>query len=287
MDLKTYTFDETKKESKTILQLLNYFNLDRTVNVKLNYCEEIDNIAQCIIDKYDLKIKLYDIRTIASVLHDSQNFTGIQAYYYFLFIADDLLVFKNIDYIDVINALEGRENNLPQLVCQLITICMKHWKNEFGLQYNFIRTEIITWVTSVNQQIQAQFSENEYFIFKLKCHFSYLTLVLMFRTRNVSCTYLEYHLLKTIYEKFIFYINELGSCLREQGDGEITSVDMLFKTNDFSRISEYCTQQIYNTMGEIEGKCNLMVKLEFLHLCKNTVFVHLAFDRYLKCYLEN
>ncbi|CAG8791029.1 18962_t:CDS:1, partial [Gigaspora rosea] len=63
-----------------------------------------------------------------------------------------------------------------------------------------------------------------------------------------------YHLLKTIYEKFIFYINELGSCLREQGDGEITSVDMLFKTNDFSRISEYCTQQIYNTMGEIEGK---------------------------------
>ncbi|KAF0523888.1 hypothetical protein F8M41_015272 [Gigaspora margarita] len=216
---------------------------------------------------------------------DSHSF-GIQAYYYFAFIFDDLMIFKGIDYIDVIKGLEGRENNLPPLISEMLFIFMKHWKKDFKDKYSLIRTEIITWVTAVNQQLQASFNQNEYFIFKLKCHASYITLILMFLVRDVNCTYLEYRTLQTTFEEFMFYINELASCLREKDDGELTSVDKLFKSNDFSRISEYCVKQIYKTFREFEGKCNLMVSLEFLRICKNTVFVHLASDRYEKFFVE-
>lgn len=108
----------------------------------------------------------------------------------------------------------------------------------------------------------------------------------MFAFRNITCTYLEYRTLQITYEHFMFYINELASCIREKNDGELTSVDKLFGTADFNRISNYCTSQIYKTLDEFEGKCNLMVSLEFLQLCKNTVFVHLSSDRYEKFYHE-
>ncbi|CAG8802439.1 7289_t:CDS:1, partial [Dentiscutata erythropus] len=59
---------------------------------------------------------------------DSHNSSGIQLYYYFAFIFDDLMIFRGIDYIDLINGLEGRENNLPPLVSEMLSIFMDHWK---------------------------------------------------------------------------------------------------------------------------------------------------------------
>ncbi|CAG8562310.1 16853_t:CDS:1 [Dentiscutata erythropus] len=286
MSIKTFVFDGDKKESKTILGLLEYFGINRSVDVKLNYFNDIDTISQRVIDEYKLDAKLNDIRLTSSLIPDSHNSSAIQAYCYFIFIFDDLMVFKGIDYIDVIKGLEGRENNLPPLVSELLSIYMNHWKKDFKDKYTLLRTEAIAWVTSVNQQLQVSFNQNEYFIFKLKCHGSYLVLILMFLLRDVNCTYLEYRTLQTTFEMFMFYINELASCLREKDVGELTSVDKLFKTSDFSRISEYCTQQIYKTMKEFEGKCNLMVSLEFLRLCKNTVFIHLASERYEKFFFE-
>ncbi|CAG8806628.1 5001_t:CDS:1 [Gigaspora margarita] len=286
MSNKTFVFDGDKKESKTILGLLEFFGINRSVDVKLNHFDDIDTISQRVIDEYQLDVKLNDLRLNASLMPDSHNSSGIQAYYYFAFIFDDLLIFRGLDYIDLIKALEGRENNLPPLVFEMLSLFMNHWKKDFKDKYTLLRTEAITWATVVNQQLQVSFNQNEYFIFKLKCHASYLTLVLMFLLRDVSCTYLEYRTLQTTFEMFMFYINELASCLREKDVGELTSVDKLFNTNDFSRISDYCAQQIYKTMKEFEGKCNLMVSLEFLRLCKNTVFVHLASDRYEKFFFE-
>ncbi|CAG8644651.1 9738_t:CDS:1 [Dentiscutata erythropus] len=285
MSIKTFVFDGYKKESKTILGLLEYFGINRSVDVKLNYFDDIDTISQRVIDEYKLDVKLDDLRLNASLMPDSHNSSGIQAYYYFAFIFDDLMIFRGLDYIDLIKGLEGRENNLPPLVSEMLSLFMNHWKKDFKDKYTLLRTEAITWATAVNQQLQVSFNQNEYFIFKLKCHASYLTLVLMFLLRDVNCTYLEYRTLQTTFEMFMFYINELASCLREKDVGELTSVDKLFKTSDFSRISEYCTQQIYKMMKEFEGKCNLMVSLEFLRLCKNTIFVHLASDRYEKFFL--
>ncbi|CAG8547008.1 hypothetical protein C2G38_872794 [Gigaspora rosea] len=286
MSNKTFVFDGDKKESKTILGLLEFFGINRSVDVKLNHFDDIDTISQRVIDEYKLDVKLNDLRLNASLMPDSHNSCGIQAYYYFAFIFDDLMIFRGLDYIDLIKALEGRENNLPPLVFEMLSLFMNHWKKDFKDKYTLLRTEAITWATAVNQQLQVSFNQNEYFIFKLKCHASYLTLVLMFLLRDVSCTYLEYRTLQTTFEMFMFYINELASCLRERDVGELTSVDKLFNTNDFSRISDYCTKQIYKTMKEFEGKCNLMVSLEFLRLCKNTVFVHLASDRYEKFFFE-
>ncbi|KAF0523887.1 hypothetical protein F8M41_015271 [Gigaspora margarita] len=286
MSNKTFVFDGDKKESKTILGLLEFFGINRSIDVKLNHFDDIDTISQRVIDEYQLDVKLNDLRLNASLMPDSHNSSGIQAYYYFAFIFDDLLIFRGLDYIDLIKALEGRENNLPPLVFEMLSLFMNHWKKDFKDKYTLLRTEAITWATAVNQQLQVSFNQNEYFIFKLKCHASYLTLVLMFLLRDVSCTYLEYRTLQTTFEMFMFYINELASCLREKDVGELTSVDKLFNTNDFSRISDYCAQQIYKTMKEFEGKCNLMVSLEFLRLCKNTVFVHLASDRYEKFFFE-
>ncbi|CAG8644668.1 9739_t:CDS:1 [Dentiscutata erythropus] len=286
MSNKTFVFDGDKKESKTILGLLEYFGINRSIDVKLNYFNDIDTISQRVIDEYKLDVKLNDLRLNASLMPDSHNSSGIQAYYYFAFIFDDLMIFRGLDYIDLIKGLEGRENSLPPLVSEMLSLFMNHWKKDFKDKYTLLRTEAITWATAVNQQLQVSFNQNEYFIFKLKCHASYLTLVLMFLLRDVNCTYLEYRTLQTTFEMFMFYINELASCLREKDVGELTSVDKLFNTGDFSRISEYCTQQIYKTMKEFEGKCNLMVSLEFLRLCKNTVFVHLASDRYEKFFFE-
>ncbi|RIB00106.1 hypothetical protein C2G38_2235627 [Gigaspora rosea] len=285
MSIKTFVFDTYKKESKTILELLEFFGINQSVDVSINYFDGIDTISQRVIDEYNLDVKLSDIRLNASLMPDSHS-SGIQAYYYFAFIFDDLMIFKGIDYIDVIKGLEGRENNLPPLISEMLSIFVNHWKKDFKDKYSLIRTEIITWVTAVNQQLQASFNQNEYFIFKLKCHASYITLILMFLVRDVNCTYLEYRTLQTTFEEFMFYINELASCLREKDDGELTSVDKLFKSNDFSRISEYCVKQIYKALREFEGKCNLMVSLEFLRICKNTVFVHLASDRYEKFFFE-
>ncbi|CAG8536532.1 3737_t:CDS:2, partial [Gigaspora rosea] len=233
-------------------------------DVKLNNFDDIDAISQRVIDEYNLDCKLSDMRLYASLMLDSHTSSGIQAYYYFGFIFDDLMIFKGIDYIDVIKGLEGRENNLPPLVSEILSIYMKHWKKDFKNKYSLLRTELITWVATVNQQLQASFNQNEYFVFKLKCHGSYLALIMMFLVRDVNCTYLEYRTLQTTFEMLMFYTNELASCLQEKDAGELTSVDKLFMTNDFSRISEYCVKQIYKTMKEFEGKCNLMVSLEFL-----------------------
>ncbi|KAF9311059.1 hypothetical protein BG000_007462 [Podila horticola] len=281
---KTFVFDKSLEESNTISKLMQYFSINETVSVSLNHFDDIDGMSQKVIDEYKLDVKLDDLRLNASLMPDSHTSSGIQAYYYFAFIFDDLLVFRGIDYIDLIMALEGRDNNLPELVQSMLTLFMAHWKKDFGDKYTLLRTEAITWATAVNQQLQVSFNQNEYFIFKLKCHASYLTLILMFQLRDINCTYLEYRTLQTTFEMFMFYINELASCLRERDVGELTSVDKLFKTSDFSRISEYCSKQIYSTMDTFakDGGCNLMVSLEFMRLCKNTVFVHLASDRYEK-----
>ncbi|KAG0083855.1 hypothetical protein BGZ93_009062 [Podila epicladia] len=281
---KTFVFDKSLGESNTISKLMQYFCINETVSVHLNHFNDIDEISQKVIDEYKLDVKLDDLRLNASLMPDSHTSSGIQAYYYFAFIFDDLLVFRGIDYIDLIKALEGRDNNLPELVQDMLTLFMAHWRKDFGEKYTLLRTEAITWATAVNQQLQVSFNQNEYFIFKLKCHASYLTLILMFQLRAINCTYLEYRTLQTTFEMFMFYINELASCLREKDAGELTSVDKLFKTSDFSRISEYCSEQIYATMDTFsrDGGCNLMVSLEFKRLCKNTVFVHLASDRYEK-----
>ncbi|KAF9343063.1 hypothetical protein BGX26_006322 [Mortierella sp. AD094] len=279
---KTFIFDKTLPESKTVSKLMEYFSIDETVSVSLNYFEEIDGISQRVIDEYKLDVTPDDMRLNASLMPDSHKSSGIQAYYYFAFIMDDLMVFRGVDYIEVIKALEGKTNSLAPIVQEMLTIFMAHWKKDFKDKYTLLRTEAITWTTAVNQQLQVSFNQNEYFVFKLKCHASYLTLVLMFLLRDVNCTYLEYRTLQTTFEMFMFYINEMASCIRELNVGELTSVDKLFKTNDFSRISEYCSTQIYATMDKFskEGGCNLMVALEFKRLCKNTVFVHLASERY-------
>ncbi|KAG0049980.1 hypothetical protein BGZ83_005218 [Gryganskiella cystojenkinii] len=284
----TFVFDQSLAESHTILKLLRYFGLGETVTVSLNHFGDLESITQRVIDEYQLDIKLTDLRLNASLMPDSHTSSGIQAYYYFAFVFDDLLVFRGLDYIELIKGLEGRENNLPALVQEMLTLFMAHWKKDFKDKYTLLRTEAITWATAVNQQLQVSFNQNEYFIFKLKCHASYLTLILMFMLRDISCTYLEYRTLQTTFEMFMFYINELASCLREKDVGELTSVDKLFKTGDFSRISEYCSTQIYATMDNFDkgGGCNLMVALEFKRLCKNTVFVHLASDRYEKFFTE-
>ncbi|KAG0374772.1 hypothetical protein BGX24_009985 [Mortierella sp. AD032] len=282
--LKTFVFDRTLEESHTISKLMQYFNLGETVKLYVNYFEELESISQKVIDEYKLDVKLDDLRMNSSIMPDSHSSSGIQAYYYFAFIFDDLMVFRGVDYIEVIKGLEGRENNLPAVVQEMLTVFMSHWKKDFGDKYTILRTEAITWATAVNQQLQVKFNQNEYFVFKLKCHASYLTLILMFMLRDINCTYLEYRTLQTTFEMFMFYINELASCLREKDDGELTSVDKLFKTADFSRITEYCTKQLYATMDSFDkdGGCNLMVALEFKRLCKNTVFVHLASERYEK-----
>ncbi|KAF9429121.1 hypothetical protein BGZ76_001789 [Entomortierella beljakovae] len=283
---KTYVFDRTHAEKKTILKLMEYFNLEEKVTVHINYFEDIESISQRVIDSYKLNVQLDDLRMNSSLMPDNHRSSGIQAYYYFAFIFDDLMVFRGLDYIEVIKGLEGRPNDLPPLVQEMLATFLVHWKKDFKEKYTLLRTEAISWVTSVNQQMQVSFNQNEYFIFKLKCHASYLTLILMFLLRDINCTYLEYRSLQTTFEMFMFYINELASCIRELKDGELTSVDKLFKTGDFSRISEYCTQQLYITMDKFykEGGCNLMVVLEFKRLCKNTVFVHLASERYEKFY---
>ncbi|KAF8953254.1 hypothetical protein BGZ46_003256 [Entomortierella lignicola] len=285
-DTRTFVFDNTHPESKTILKLMNYFSLEEKVTVHINYFDEIEHISQKVIDEYKLNVKLDDLRMNSSMMPDNHKSSGIQAYYYFAFIFDDLMVFRGIDYIEVIKGLEGRPNDLPPRVQEMLATFLAHWKKDFKDKYTLLRTEAITWVTSVNQQMQVSFNQNEYFVFKLKCHASYLTLILMFLLRDINCTYTEYRTLQTTFEMFMFYINELASCIRELKDGELTSVDKLFKTADFSRISEYCSLQIYNTMDkfEKEGGCNLMVSLEFKRLCKNTVFVHLASERYEKFY---
>ncbi|KAK3834070.1 MAG: hypothetical protein J3R72DRAFT_527016 [Linnemannia gamsii] len=282
--LKTFVFDRTLEESNTILKLMQYFNLGETVKLYVNHFEDLESISQKVIDEYKLDIKLSDLRLNASMMPDSHTSSGIQAYYYFAFVFDDLLVFRGLDYIELIKGLEGRENNLPAVVQEMLTVFMSHWKKDFGDKYTILRTEAITWATAVNQQLQVKFNQNEYFVFKLKCHASYLTLILMFMLRDINCTYLEYRTLQTTFEMFMFYINELASCLREKDVGELTSVDKLFKTADFSRITEYCTRQLYATMDSFDkdGGCNLMVALEFKRLCKNTVFVHLASERYEK-----
>jgi len=279
-------FDDVKNESKAIAELLDYFKMNRSISVTIYLFDDIDTIAQRVINEYKLYIKLNDLRLNAFLMPDSHKSSGIQAYYYFVFIFDDLMIFHGLDYVDVILGLEGRPNNMPPLVKEMLDLFLSHWKKDFKDKYALLRTEAITWVTAVNQQLQAKFNQNEYFVFKLKCHASYLTLVLMFLLRDINCTYLEYRTLETTFEVFMFYINELASCLREKEVGEITSVDKLFCTGDFSRIVEYCSKQIFKTLNAFDGKCNDMVSLEFLRLCKNTVFVHLASDRYEKFFIE-
>jgi hypothetical protein len=280
---RTFAFDNAHPESKKMKKLLEYFDIPETVTISVNHFEDLDNISQRVIDEFKLDVKLDDLRMNSSLMPDNHNSTGIQAYYYFAFIFDDLMIFRGIDYVEVIKGLEERENNLPPLVNEMLALFLSHWKKDFKSKYTLLRTEAIAWCTSVNQQLQVKFNQNEYFVFKLKCHASYLTLIMMFMLRDVNCTYLEYRNMQITFENFMFYINELASCIRELNDGELTSCDKLFRTNDFSRISEYCTQQIYATMDKfMNSECNLMVSLEFKRLCGNTVFVHLASERYEK-----
>ncbi|CAG8660125.1 1106_t:CDS:1, partial [Dentiscutata erythropus] len=106
MSNKTFVFDGDKKESKTILGLLEYFGINRSIDVKLNYFNDIDTISQCVIDEYKLDVKLNDLRLNASLMSGSHNSSGIQAYYYFAFIFDDLMIFRGLDYIDLFKGLE-------------------------------------------------------------------------------------------------------------------------------------------------------------------------------------
>ncbi|CAG8813781.1 21392_t:CDS:1, partial [Cetraspora pellucida] len=148
MNNKTFVFNEYKKEGKTVLGLLEFFGINRSVDVTLNYFDDIDTISQRVIDEYNLDIKLSDLRLNASLMPDCHNSSGIQAYYYFAFIFDDLMIFKGIDYIDLINGLENRKNNLPPLVSEMLSTFMNHWKKDFKDKYTLLRTEAITWATS-------------------------------------------------------------------------------------------------------------------------------------------
>lgn len=283
---KKFKFIENKKGEKYIKELLKNFNLEYNINVEINIFKELDEETEKIIKEYNLDVKISDLQLNASLMPDSHNSSGIQAYYYFAFIFDDLLIFKELNYIELIKALEFKENKMPENIQKLLKIYMEHWRKDFRDKFTLLRTEAITWATAVNQQLQVKFNKNEYFLFKLKCHASYLTLILMFHLRDLQCNYLEYWFLKNKFELFMFYINELASCLRERNVGELSSVDKLFMTSDFERIAEYCVRQIYNSLDDIDTGCNLMLKLEFLRLCKNTVFVHLASHRYERFYSE-
>lgn len=285
-DIKKFKFVENKKGEKYIKELLKNFNLEDNIIVEINLFKELDEETEKIIKEYNLDVKISDLQLNASLMPDSHKSSGIQAYYYFAFVFDDLLIFKGLSYIDLIKALEFKENKMPKNIQKLLNIYMEHWKKDFGNKFTLLRTEAITWATAVNQQLQVKFNKNEYFLFKLKCHASYLTLILMFHLRDLQCNYLEYWFLKNKFELFMFYINELASCLRERDVGELSSVDKLFMTSDFERITEYCVKQIYISLNDIDTGCNLMLKLEFLRLCKNTVFVHLASHRYERFYSE-
>jgi hypothetical protein len=285
-DIKKFKFVENKKGEKYIKELLKIFNLEDNIIVEINLFKELDEETEKIIKEYNLDVKISDLQLNASLMPDSHKSSGIQAYYYFAFVFDDLLIFKELSYIDLIKALEFKENKMPKNIQKLLNIYMEHWKKDFGNKFTLLRTEAITWATAVNQQLQVKFNKNEYFLFKLKCHASYLTLILMFHLRDLQCNYLEYWFLKNKFELFMFYINELASCLRERDVGELSSVDKLFMTSDFERITEYCVKQIYISLNDIDTGCNLMLKLEFLRLCKNTVFVHLASHRYERFYSE-
>lgn len=285
-DIKKFKFVENKKGEKYIKELLKNFNLEDNIIVEINLFKELDEETEKIIKEYNLDVKISDLQLNASLMPDSHKSSGIQAYYYFAFVFDDLLIFKGLSYIDLIKALEFKENKMPKNIQKLLNIYIEHWKKDFGNKFTLLRTEAITWATAVNQQLQVKFNKNEYFLFKLKCHASYLTLILMFHLRDLQCNYLEYWFLKNKFELFMFYINELASCLRERDVGELSSVDKLFMTSDFERITEYCVKQIYISLNDIDTGCNLMLKLEFLRLCKNTVFVHLASHRYERFYSE-
>ncbi|CAG8582531.1 26430_t:CDS:2, partial [Racocetra persica] len=265
--LGLFVFDDTKKDSKTILGLLEFFGINRSVDVTLNYYDDIDATTQRVIDEYTLDVTVNDLRLISSLISDFRDTPAVQALYYFLFVFDDLMVFRGIDYIDVISGLESRENKLPPRLSEMLSKFMSLWKNEFKEKYDLIRTEAILWVSA--------------------SHAAYVVILMMFILRDINCTYLEYRTLQTTFEMFEFYLNELASCLREKNDGELSSVDQFFQTNDFSKIAEYCTKQIYETMKEFEGKCNIMVSLEFMRLCKNSVLLHLASSRYEKFFNEN
>jgi hypothetical protein len=216
IEKKIFKFIENKKGEKYIKDLLNKFNLEENINIEINIFKELDGKTENIIKEYELDVKITDLQLNASLMPDSHNSSGIQAYYYFAFIFDDLLIFKSLDYIELIKALEFKENKMPDNIKELLNIYMDHWKKDFGDKFTLLRTEAITWATAVNQQLQVKFNKNEYFLFKLKCHASYLTLILMFHLRDLQCNYLEYWFLKNKFELFMFYINELASCLREK-----------------------------------------------------------------------
>ncbi|RIA99997.1 hypothetical protein C2G38_2236110 [Gigaspora rosea] len=79
MSIKTFVFDGCKKESKTILGLLEFFGINQSVDVKLNNFDDIDAISQRVIDEYNLDCKLSDMRLYASLMLDSHTSSGIQA----------------------------------------------------------------------------------------------------------------------------------------------------------------------------------------------------------------
>ncbi|CAG8662436.1 22420_t:CDS:1, partial [Gigaspora rosea] len=62
MSIKAFVFDTYKKESKTILGLLEFFGVNQSVDVSINYFDDIDTISQRVIDEYNLDVKLSDIR---------------------------------------------------------------------------------------------------------------------------------------------------------------------------------------------------------------------------------
>lgn len=145
---KKYVFDES---NKTIEKLINYFGLEKTIVVPVYHFEEVDSIAKKVVQEFNLNINLSDLQLNASCMPDSfGGSSGLLAYYYFVFIIDDMLIFRGLDYIELIKALEERENKMPQLLQELLTICMKHWKKDFKDKYDLLRTETIAWATSVN-----------------------------------------------------------------------------------------------------------------------------------------
>lgn len=185
---KIYVFNESKKGSDKILELLKFFGINKSINVTLIHFNDIDIITQHIIDEYNLDVILDNVRLYSSLVPDSHYSSGIHAFYCIIFIIDDLVIFKGIDYIEVIKSLESKENDLPPLVSQFISTCINHWKEDFKDKSDLFRTEVITWVTTVNQQMQASFNTNNYFIFKLKYTASYLMLTGMFLMRDIDST---------------------------------------------------------------------------------------------------
>lgn len=144
---KDFKFIKNKKGEKYIKKLLENFNLEDNISVEINLFKELDEETEKIIKEYNLDVKITDLQLNASLMPDSHTSSGIQAYYYFAFVFDDLLIFKGLNYIELIKGLEFKENKMPENIKGLLNLYIKHWKKDFGNKFTLLRTEAITWAT--------------------------------------------------------------------------------------------------------------------------------------------